>query len=124
MGGRLGAASPAATPSAFHPRIAAAARCVGSTRRPWPRFPLVRQGEKLDDIMKSMSAVAEGVLTSRSAHDLAKKKGIDCAVIEVWVGGRRPRPSLDPCWAGAVPAGHAPALLLGMPSCLGLARGR
>ena len=40
------------------------------------------KGEKLDDIMKTMTAVAEGVLTSKSAHDLAKKKGIDCPVIE------------------------------------------
>lgn len=31
----------------------------------------------------SMTAVAEGVLTSRAAHDLARKKGIDCPTIEV-----------------------------------------
>lgn len=31
------------------------------------------KGEALDDIIASMTAVAEGVLTSRSAHLLAKK---------------------------------------------------
>ncbi len=31
------------------------------------------KGEVLDDIIASMTAVAEGVLTSRSAHLLAKK---------------------------------------------------
>ena len=33
------------------------------------------KGEALDDIIASMTAVAEGVLTSRSAHLLAKKVG-------------------------------------------------
>lgn len=42
----------------------------------------IGKGEKLDDITKSMSAVAEGVLTTRSAHLLAKKVGIECHVIE------------------------------------------
>jgi len=40
------------------------------------------KGESLEEVMKSMSAVAEGVLTSKSAHDLAKKMGVDCPVIE------------------------------------------
>lgn len=40
------------------------------------------KGETLEEVMKSMSAVAEGVLTSKSAHDLAKKMGVDCPVIE------------------------------------------
>lgn len=41
------------------------------------------QGEKLQDIIDSMHGmVAEGVLTSRSAHFLATKLGIDCAVLE------------------------------------------
>jgi glycerol-3-phosphate dehydrogenase (NAD(P)+) len=40
------------------------------------------KGETLEEVMKSMSAVAEGVLTSKSAHNLAKKMGVDCPVIE------------------------------------------
>lgn len=40
------------------------------------------KGEKMADIMQTMTAVAEGVLTSKSAHDLARKKGIECPVIE------------------------------------------
>ena len=56
------------------------------TPRPRPR-PLsvglrIGKGEKLEDIIKSMSAVAEGVLTSRSAYHFAQKKGIECPVLE------------------------------------------
>jgi glycerol-3-phosphate dehydrogenase (NAD(P)+) len=41
------------------------------------------KGEKLEDITATMKgAVAEGVLTSRSAHHLAQKMGIECPVIE------------------------------------------
>ncbi|KAL6776141.1 hypothetical protein ACKKBG_A20010 [Auxenochlorella protothecoides x Auxenochlorella symbiontica] len=40
------------------------------------------KGEKLEDIVSSLGATAEGVLTSRSAYHFAKKMGIDCAVIE------------------------------------------
>jgi glycerol-3-phosphate dehydrogenase len=39
------------------------------------------KGESLEEILKSMSAVAEGVLTSRSAYHLAQKVGVDCPVI-------------------------------------------
>ena len=39
------------------------------------------KGEKLEDITKSMNAVAEGVLTSKAAADLAKKMGVDCPVV-------------------------------------------
>jgi glycerol-3-phosphate dehydrogenase (NAD(P)+) len=39
------------------------------------------KGEKLEDIKKSMTAVAEGILTAKSSHDLAQKEGIDCPVI-------------------------------------------
>lgn len=40
------------------------------------------KGEKLEDIKNSMSAVAEGILTSKSAHHLAKKVGVECHIIE------------------------------------------
>mmetsp|Transcript_18321 Transcript_18321/g.51328 ORF Transcript_18321/g.51328 Transcript_18321/m.51328 type:complete len:376 (-) Transcript_18321:65-1192(-) len=39
------------------------------------------KGEKLTDIIASMTAVAEGVLTSRSADALASKMGVDCPII-------------------------------------------
>lgn len=48
---------------------------------PAPAGMRIGQGEKLSEIMKTMTAVAEGVLTSKSAHDLAQAKGIDCPVI-------------------------------------------
>ena len=50
------------------------------------------KGEKLDDIIASMNAVAEGVLTSKSSHDLARKKGIECPVIEGIYKARRAVP--------------------------------
>ena len=37
----------------------------------------IGKGEKLDDITKNMSAVAEGVLTSKSAHLLDQKVGVE-----------------------------------------------
>lgn len=41
------------------------------------------RGQKLSDIIESMhGAVAEGVLTSRAAHDLAKKLGVEAPIIE------------------------------------------
>ena len=39
------------------------------------------KGESLDEISSSMQAVAEGILTSKAAHDLAMKEGIECPVI-------------------------------------------
>ena len=42
----------------------------------------IGKGEKLDEITKSMAAVAEGVLTSKSAQLLAQKVGVECHVIE------------------------------------------
>lgn len=42
----------------------------------------IGKGEKLVDITKSMKAVAEGVLTSKAAHELACRTGIECPTIE------------------------------------------
>ena len=40
------------------------------------------QGESLDQILESMDAVAEGVTTTRSIHELAEKKGIDMPITD------------------------------------------
>ena len=37
----------------------------------------IGKGEKLSEIVDGMTAVAEGVLTSRSAHNLAVKLNVD-----------------------------------------------
>lgn len=59
----------------------------------------IGKGEKLSDIMKTMTAVAEGVLTSKSAHDLAKKKGIACHVIDgIYQVGLTSQPAV--CFGG------------------------
>jgi len=56
------------------------------------------QGETLEAIMKSSTAVAEGVLTSRSADALAHKLQVDCPIINgifrVLHGQNLPSPSL------------------------------
>ena len=52
-------------------------------------------GESIGQILGGMKAVAEGVLTSRSLHELAKKKGVDmpvCAeVFRVCHEGKNPK---------------------------------
>jgi glycerol-3-phosphate dehydrogenase (NAD(P)+) len=42
----------------------------------------VGHGEKISDILKSMTMVAEGVRTCRSVHALAQRSGIDMPIIE------------------------------------------
>eukprot|EP00887_Chlorella_sp_A99_P004238 scaffold15.g4238.t1 len=56
--------------------------CTGDLSRNRTVGLRIGKGEKLADITASMTAVAEGILTSRAAHDLAAKKGIDCPTIE------------------------------------------
>ena len=40
------------------------------------------KGESLQDITSSTKAVAEGILTSRAAHDLAAKLKVDTPIID------------------------------------------
>jgi glycerol-3-phosphate dehydrogenase (NAD(P)+) len=57
--------------------------CTGDLSRNRTVGIRLGKGEKLEDITATMKgAVAEGVLTSRSAHHLAQKMGIECPVIE------------------------------------------
>lgn len=56
--------------------------CTGDLSRNRTVGLRIGRGEKLDNITKSMKAVAEGVLTSRSAHNLAVKLGVDCPIIQ------------------------------------------
>ena len=56
--------------------------CTGDLSRNRTVGMRLGKGEKLDDIISDMTAVAEGILTSRSAANLAKKVGIDCPVID------------------------------------------
>ena len=81
------------------------------------------KGESLEEITKSTSAVAEGVLTSRAASHLAKKMGVECPVIEgiykvihegadplevVAANMSRPlKPEVSPLVAGAAQHGQA-----------------
>lgn len=57
--------------------------CTGDLSRNRSVGLRLGRGEKLQDIIDGMHGmVAEGVLTSRAAHFLAAKLGIDCAVLE------------------------------------------
>ncbi|KAI8477206.1 MAG: NAD-dependent glycerol-3-phosphate dehydrogenase [Monoraphidium minutum] len=57
--------------------------CTGDLSRNRTVGLRIGKGEKLDDITHSMGgAVAEGVLTSRSAYELARRMGTHCPTIE------------------------------------------
>lgn len=57
--------------------------CTGDLSRNRTVGLKLGRGQKLSDIIESMhGAVAEGVLTSRAAHDLAKKLGVEAPIIE------------------------------------------
>jgi glycerol-3-phosphate dehydrogenase (NAD(P)+) len=55
--------------------------CTGDLSRNRTVGIRLGKGESLDDIMNDMTAVAEGVLTSRAAFHLAQKMQIECPVI-------------------------------------------
>lgn len=56
--------------------------CTGELSRNRTVGQRLGQGEKLDDILRDMKAVAEGVRTARSVHDLAAKMGVDMPISE------------------------------------------
>lgn len=57
--------------------------CTGDLSRNRTVGLKLGRGMKLPEIIESMhGAVAEGVLTSRAAHDLAKKLGVDAPIID------------------------------------------
>ncbi|GMH35922.1 hypothetical protein BSKO_03790 [Bryopsis sp. KO-2023] len=55
--------------------------CTGDLSRNRTVGLRIGRGESLEDITKCMRAVAEGVLTSRSAHNLSLKLGVDCPIV-------------------------------------------
>jgi len=57
--------------------------CTGDLSRNRTVGLRIGRGEKLEEITASMGgAHAEGVLTSRSAYQLSRRMGLDCATIE------------------------------------------
>jgi glycerol-3-phosphate dehydrogenase (NAD(P)+) len=55
--------------------------CTGDLSRNRTVGLRLGRGETIEQILGSMSAVAEGVLTSRSAHRLAESLGVDAPII-------------------------------------------
>lgn len=56
--------------------------CTGPLSRNYTVGTRLGRGEKLKDIMESMSMVAEGISTSESAYQLAEKYGVEMPVVE------------------------------------------
>ena len=56
--------------------------CTGDLSRNRTVGLRIGKGEKLEEILASVHTVAEGVATARSAHALAQKLGVDCAIME------------------------------------------
>jgi len=60
--------------------------CTGNLSRNRQVGIRLGKGEKIDDILKSMIMVAEGVPTTASAYDLSKKSGVEMPVVETLYG--------------------------------------
>jgi len=56
--------------------------CTGALSRNRSVGVELGRGRKLDDILGGMVMVAEGVRTARSAHDLARKMGIEMPIVD------------------------------------------
>jgi glycerol-3-phosphate dehydrogenase (NAD(P)+) len=54
--------------------------CTGDLSRNRTVGLKLGQGQKLAEILKVMTVVAEGVRTTRSAHDLARREGVDMPI--------------------------------------------
>ena len=57
--------------------------CTGALSRNRSVGVELGKGRKLDDILGGMVMVAEGVRTARSAHDLARKLGVEMPIVDV-----------------------------------------
>ncbi len=73
--------------------------CTGDLSRNRTVGIRLGKGEAIGDILDSMTAVAEGVLTAKSAHRLAEQLGVDAPIIEhtyrVIHEGLAPRAALE-----------------------------
>jgi glycerol-3-phosphate dehydrogenase (NAD(P)+) len=56
--------------------------CTGGLSRNRTLGARIGKGEKLADIMKGMTAVAEGVKTTKAARDLARTYGVEMPIVE------------------------------------------
>ena len=56
--------------------------CTGALSRNRQVGQALGRGERLEDVIRRMSHVAEGVRTARSARDLARKSGVEMPIVE------------------------------------------
>jgi glycerol-3-phosphate dehydrogenase (NAD(P)+) len=82
--------------------------CTGSLSRNRSLGVALGQGRKLDDILAESREVAEGVKTCRSAHDLARKIGVEMPITEsmfrVLYEGESPRDAIQQLMSRALKA--------------------
>jgi len=57
--------------------------CNSTQSRNWTVGNRIGKGEKLSDILDSMSMVAEGIETTKSAYKIAKKKNVDMPIVSM-----------------------------------------
>ncbi len=73
--------------------------CTSSKSRNYTVGFRLGQGEQLDDIIKTVGSVAEGVTTAKAAFDLVEKHGVDAPIIRevhaVLYRGKRIQDSID-----------------------------
>ena len=72
--------------------------CTGSLSRNRTVGYRIGQGERLDDVLSDMTAVAEGVKTTEAARELARRHGVEMPITEQMYAilheGRRPDEAL------------------------------
>jgi glycerol-3-phosphate dehydrogenase (NAD(P)+) len=56
--------------------------CTGALSRNRSLGIALGQGRGLDEVMREMTMVAEGVRTTRSARDLARRHGVEMPIVE------------------------------------------
>jgi glycerol-3-phosphate dehydrogenase (NAD(P)+) len=56
--------------------------CTGGLSRNRTLGTRLGKGEKLDDVLKSLKTVAEGVTTARAAHNLARKYNVEMPIVD------------------------------------------
>lgn len=73
--------------------------CTSVHSRNWRTGNLLGQGQQLEEVLKNMGMVVEGVRTTKAAHQLAKKYNVQMPITEalydVLFNGKKPKEVVD-----------------------------
>ena len=73
--------------------------CTSQHSRNWKAGHLLAQGRSMEEVLETMGMVVEGVKTTRSAHQLAMKHGVEMPITaqlyEVLFHGKDPRAAVE-----------------------------